>query len=333
MNPFCSDKILRHSGAIADYLAGRAVAPILLELDMTNSCNHHCPRCTGGAGEQATLSRYEASNFLSQAHDYGVKAITFTGGGEPLLNPATVDIVEYAHQLGLEVGFITNGSQLDEAAARRLLVCCMWLRVSVDAASPATFLLTHGLGEPEFRRVLGNIATAVKVKRNIEADCTLGVGYLTDARTRDEMSEAAVLFRSIGIDYLQFRPFHADNAVTEMNLQTVKAQETSDFRILWSADKYSPAIERTYGYCHAAHFIGVVQADGNMPICCHYRGRPGWYIGNLKESSLRAIWEGERKASALKRLRTSCCLPHCRADGHNRRLQALVEEEPHGCFL
>jgi hypothetical protein len=66
-------------------MRGDAVTPISMEIDLTNVCNYRCPNCVW---EQV----------LSQVHQCagaGVKAVIFSGGGEPLAHPAALDCIDY----------------------------------------------------------------------------------------------------------------------------------------------------------------------------------------------------------------------------------------------
>jgi MoaA/NifB/PqqE/SkfB family radical SAM enzyme len=334
MNPFCDDKILTHPEAIARYATAGVTPPILVELDMTNACSHLCPQCVGGRNENYdALTIVEAVDYLRQMAAYGVKAVTFTGGGEPLMSRATLDAVDCAADLGLDVGLITNGSLLIEEASHRLLARCTWIRVSLDADCPATFLQTHGLGETDYRQVVENIRGAAKMKREMGASCTLGVGYLTGPQTWSGMSSVARQFRDSGVDYLQFRPFHGGPNPNAAELEEFSQYETETYRILFARAKYETHGPRTYTYCHAANFIGVIQADGNMPLCCHLRGYPTLYIGSLKERSFKAIWEGQQKAAVLDAIDVQKCLPSCRCDTHNRILSQVLTSPAHQNFL
>src|SRR3990167_2825275 len=114
---FSSDKILKHLDKIHDWLSGKNPSPITVELDMTNICNHRCPECVSSYFQnidKSFLSQSIVLRIIKELSDAGVRGLIFTGGGEPLCNPQTVNAVKYAHKQGLDIGFITNGSLLNE---------------------------------------------------------------------------------------------------------------------------------------------------------------------------------------------------------------------------
>ena len=51
----------------------------------------------------------------------GTKQVSLAGRGEPLLNPAFVEMVAFAKEAGLEVSITSNGSRLTESRARSLV--------------------------------------------------------------------------------------------------------------------------------------------------------------------------------------------------------------------
>jgi radical SAM protein with 4Fe4S-binding SPASM domain len=74
-----------------------------------------------------------------QCGSYGAW-IRISGGGEPMLHPQAVELMEYAKQKGAKVGLITNGSRFTDEECRRLLAAGVdMIEFSVDAADPETY--------------------------------------------------------------------------------------------------------------------------------------------------------------------------------------------------
>ena len=100
---FSSDKILSHIDRINEWLQIGLSRPITYELDMTNVCNNNCPFCFGYHKRKENLhsmSVEKALDIIDQIKEFGGKAVTFTGGGEPLCNPDTIKVIEYAYNRG-----------------------------------------------------------------------------------------------------------------------------------------------------------------------------------------------------------------------------------------
>jgi MoaA/NifB/PqqE/SkfB family radical SAM enzyme len=308
-----------------------------MELDMTNACGHRCPGCFGFHPERdrAAMSIAEAESVIRQARDLGVRGLTFTGGGEPLMNPATLDAVRYAAESGLDVGFITNGQRLDAGAADVLLESCVWIRVSLDAASPEVFRRTHGMGSAEFERALENTRALARRKRETGSRTTVGIGLLTSPETKQDIRAFAALGRELGVDYAQYRPLlrrhggdevdYSDPGILEEMLRAARDFSTREYKVVCSEHKYrriaQGRVGRRYRKCYGQHFAAVVAADRSLYVCCHMRGVGKYRLGDLSERSMAEIWSDARRPVDLKD-----CPPLCRCDSFNEILWSLKHE-------
>jgi radical SAM protein with 4Fe4S-binding SPASM domain len=104
--------------------------PRRLEIELTPACDHRCVHCynvwNARPGDpqhglaprvQGDLARARA--LIDGASAQGVEHISLTGG-EPLLHPHALEIIEHACASVASVGLITNGSHVSEAVAQRL---------------------------------------------------------------------------------------------------------------------------------------------------------------------------------------------------------------------
>lgn len=110
-------KLFHHQEAMQALRDGRG-RPISAWCAPTDVCNHRCAFCSVGERVGDVLRFSQIKNFIDQLVPRGLKSITFSGGGNPLIyrckeSGATIeDVIEYAHDQGLEVAMITNGMPL-----------------------------------------------------------------------------------------------------------------------------------------------------------------------------------------------------------------------------
>ena len=343
---FSSNKILKHLDRIDDWLKGKNPSPITVELDMTNSCNHKCPKCVSyNLSDNNFISHSFAVNIIKQLARNKIKGLIFTGGGEPLCNSYTLEMVKLAKRKGLDVGFITNGSLLNQYSAKVILENCVWIRVSLDAASPKIFKLMHGRNEEEYQKILRNIELLVETKTNLKSNCTIGVGFLTCSKSEVDMVKSAILCKKLGIDYLQFRPLQNHNEIIlkyhnkNINKKISICLKYSDnnFKVLYSRHKYEminyPDFGRCYGKCYGQQFAAVISATGKMYICCHTRGYKKYCIGDLKKESFKEIWNSKRRQEIIKNIDFKDCTPLCRDNTFNQILWNIKQPIEHINFL
>ncbi|OGW47896.1 MAG: radical SAM protein [Nitrospirae bacterium RBG_13_41_22] len=120
--------------------------PMMCVLSFTYICNSQCPNCP--YTNSNIRSDYKDRPFMNedtfkiisdQCGEYGA-FIRISGGGEPMLHPKAVELMEYAKRVGAKVGLITNGSRFTEESSIRLLeVQVDMIEFSVDAADPETY--------------------------------------------------------------------------------------------------------------------------------------------------------------------------------------------------
>lgn len=345
---FSADKILKHLDRVNEWLAGGNPLPITVELDMTNLCNHKCPECVSNYfqnADRSSLSKELSFRIIKELSEAKIRGLIFTGGGEPLCNVNTIDVVRLSKELGLDIGFITNGSLLNSENAETLLECCTWIRISLDASDEGMFQKTHGMNGNEHKRVVENIRLLSDIKEMIGSSCTVGIGYLTCDETIGGMVEAAKMGNDLGVDYLQFRPMQIhrggnfDYHWTDVSgkIKGCLKYSYDGYKVLFSRHKYNMMKDskygRNYGRCYGHQFATVISASGKMYICCHLRGYDKYCIGDLNKNSFQEIWNSERREEVAINIDFKDCIPLCRDNTFNQILWNIKRPRDHVNFL
>lgn len=349
-NQFASSKILKHIDRIVEWQKKGISKPITYELDMTNVCNSKCHFCFGFFDQkkyQVSITFQEAKNILNQIKKFGGRAVTFTGGGDPLCNKDTIKAVMYAKKIGLDVGFITNGILLNKDNIREIVSNCMWIRISIDAATKETYKKTHCLNHNIFELVVSNIKLLSKEKKNQKSNITIGVGFLTYDRTIHEIVDFAKFSSTLGVDYAQYRPLlkkftekefnKKDQDIIIKNIEKATKYSNKNFAVINSIHKYkmiaSKIYNRQYNVCYGHNFATVIAADKKMYLCCHMRGLKKYCIGDLKKNTLEEIWSSKQREKVYKNIDFKDCPLLCRCDSFNTILFNMKKTITHENFL
>ena len=192
-------------------------SPISINLDLTSACNFSCPFCVDSklinAGKTLTLE--EVKKTIHTLHSHGLLSVILIGGGEPTLHKDFGEIVRYIKSKRLQIGIVTNGSQLErvEAVVGELKEKD-WIRISIDAAGEGVFQALH---LPRTQVTLGRILG--KAKRMKKKNPVVSLGYsfvivwegveINGKRLRanlDEMTRSVELAREFSFDYVSFKP-------------------------------------------------------------------------------------------------------------------------------
>ena len=90
--------------------------------NMTRACNLACVHCYASAGcapDPDELSTKEAMAFIDDIAAFGAPTLLFSGG-EPLVRPDLFELGAYAKSRGLRTVISTNGTLINEAAAKKI---------------------------------------------------------------------------------------------------------------------------------------------------------------------------------------------------------------------
>jgi len=268
--------------------------PVNVEIAPTHRCNANCPWCfyapragkkrqTGDDLSWATLRRC-----LDDLALLGVRAVTWTGGGEPSVYPDLDRAIEHAARHGLQQGLFTNGYRLVDHCQR-----LAWVRISI------TDRLTV---PPTTGQYAGNTHTGVVVNVTPE-----NIG---------ELQPLAIEAREAGAHYFQVRPALADHWSTQPDIPYptwLLEQATHDFEIVLTAYKWKDC-QKPHGYplCHGHRLVPFIWADGSVATCGYHFGNAGFTFGTLRESTFAEIWDGAKRRRMLDRgIRVIDTCQHC----------------------
>ncbi|HEX8949594.1 MAG TPA: radical SAM protein [Dissulfurispiraceae bacterium] len=148
--------------------------PMMCVISFVYICNAQCPSCpytnSGIRNEYRDRPIMNEDTFrliADQCGEYGAW-VRISGGGEPMLHPKAVELIEYAKKAGAKVGLITNGSRFTGESSRRLLEAQVdMIEFSVDAADPITYAgVRKGL---DWDTLLKNVKRMVELRNTLKS--------------------------------------------------------------------------------------------------------------------------------------------------------------------
>ncbi len=185
-----------------------------LRLSITDRCNFRCVYCMDPdvefLGRDELLQPDELERVASVCVSLGVEKIRITGG-EPLVHPRLVEIIERLSGLGArDLALTTNGSLLDRA---RLLAMreagLQRLTVSLDSLRPDRFAaITRAKTGPE--RVIEGVREAIRAGfAPVKVNAVVVRGF-----NEDEVASLAGLARELGVEmrFIEFMPLDSARA-------------------------------------------------------------------------------------------------------------------------
>lgn len=354
-------KLFNNLDRVLRWVATGQAFPILVNMTLTNQCNHRCPLCTSREYlDDRTMSATDAKRVISELAELGAKAIGFGGGGDPTCHPNLAEIICYSAERGLEVSLTTNGQLLNSDIIEASIRHCTWIRVSLDADSPATYKKTHGMDANAYARVIENIAALVAEKRRTGSKVTLGNTYLVGPHTLSGAFQATAKVRELGMDYMRLRPFFEwDQNVAEpgssepdsfgrirpsraysakqafqdeMIIELARCESLTNDSFLASYPKdraLAPGEHptRLHKLCYIHHFQIVISADLNVYPCCMLEDNSKYSMGSLRNQSVSDLWYSDGRQQAYGRIDFSDCPNPCMLEKHNELLWTIKHNE------
>ncbi len=331
-------KILNYYPKIIDFVLKKPLIPITLEIQLTERCNHHCPNCQS----LLTLSRIDVNkkanfgesldiNILNSIWKHPPDGIVLSGNtGEPLLHPQILQIIQIIEEKRIPTVLITNGEALNPTISAKLLKICRGIRISLDAFDSATYSKIHGVHTESWATTIQNIRELINIRKcmNISSyDCSIGIGYLTQDSSSKELKLAIENAIELNLDYIQFRPFHNNYSNITNVIEKLRDYETEKFKIYCSYQKYSNMenYKKDYSQCHGAWFYTVLDARGDIYLCCHNIGNPAAKFCSLKEMTWSDFLSSKERRSIIENFDISKCVQLCRLDTHNSLLQEILD--------
>lgn len=345
---YSTNKLLKHLDRLELWRQGKPTFPIMLDFDLTNTCNNMCPYCIGAKNvDNTTVDTGVAKNVIQQLSEAGLKAIIFAGGGDPTCHKDLEEIIKFTKQNGIEVAINTNGYELSGGVIDAISRYCTWTRVSLDADSPEMYKKTHGMSQEAFYQVLNNVSKLVKTRNKLESNTTIGTCFLIGPQTVKGIYNAAKMVKDLGTDNIRFRPFANWNkrkdftkeVVETMHEQLKKAGELSDskFLVSYPKDRCETIIEgRTAEYkdCLVPNFITCITPDLKLYSCCRFKNREEHCIGDLHEKSFKEIWLSPERIKIHQRINIQKNCPNpCMYEKYNGLLHEINEKISHSNFL
>lgn len=130
------DKLLQHADRLNEIQNYHVIRPITIQLAPTEFCDSDCPFCSvqnRPAKEKVPFDVIKKG--LTDFRALGAKSLELTGGGNPLMyrdGSRTINhVIECAHELGYEIGVITNTEKIRRHINPDLAPLIKWIRVSL----------------------------------------------------------------------------------------------------------------------------------------------------------------------------------------------------------
>lgn len=350
---YSSLKFLRFTDTLKAIEEGRVAAPTHIRIKPTNRCNHKCWYCAyrtddlklgEDMDEGDTIPEAKMMEIVEDIVAMGVKAVTFSGGGEPLLYKPLPEVIDRLAAGGVRVATLTNGANLKGRMAEALARHATWVRISVDAWDDQSYTTSRGAKSGEFTKLLDNIRAFVATGTK----CVLGVSFIIGKDNHQRIAEVARLFRDAGANHVKMSAAVVANDVQANNLyhrelmpevtrqiNLAKDLETDGFKVLNHYHETEERFEKGYATCPFLQFLTVIGADQMVYTCQDKAYTQDGILGSIKDRRFKDFWFSEENRQKLFSFNPSVsCRHHCVTHTKNLAINEYLSLNPdHGLFV
>jgi MoaA/NifB/PqqE/SkfB family radical SAM enzyme len=244
-----------------------------IRVETTTKCNYNCIICPRDRflrkKETMTLEKFRMlfDKIISETPQYDT--VTFSGFGEPLLDPTLNEKIRYVKQKNFNVLILSNGSLLTVHRFKELeSLGVNSIRISLYGMSPSSYSLVHGLSDTtKFEKIMHAITQIAKIKKTTRIILT----YNVIDGVNSEDTEKWIEYWEDRVDLIEVWKPH--NWVDGRNCRVVQEEKLNSCGRPWTTPLQ-------------------VQVDGTVNMCCFdYNGK--LLLGDLNTQSLHKIFSSK----------------------------------------
>lgn len=321
--------------------------PVHIRIKPTNVCNHSCWYCAYRAkglqlGKDMVamdfIPRNKMFEIIEDIADMGVKAVTFSGGGEPLCYPYIAQALKELIKYKVKFASLTNGALLTGEIAELFAFHGTWIRISMNGWNNESYVKFRKVKDGEFSKIIRNI----KLFKRLNGQCLLSINFVLDKNNYSHFAEFAKHMKDTGIDSIKISPCVISNTLQENDnyYETFfkRAQESIEevcrdlsdekFKIYNAYFKQQASFNKDYTWCPYLQILPVIAADLNVYSCQDkaYNLDCG-LIGSIKGVRFKDFWFKD-KNKFFQINPSQVCRHHCVSNEKNKFIHEYLNIDP-----
>ncbi len=295
---------------LLDRLFRKKVKARFLYLEVTHRCNLRCISCYTGAGHEKSdsLTLEQRKSVVRQAKAMGVRTVSLSGSGEPLLYPDLFELIDYIRSLDMAVVVFTNGTLLDAHTAEFLLRRQVVTYVKLFSLDPvvvdrmigrpnayawADYTYRHE-GEAKTVKIPSGIKHLLEAWQESGRPPLVKFEALISRLNSASLPQVARFCKELGIGFYLETPVYTGRALEHYDELTLDCEGYQDLYDSLVAIQGSQLLEEARAGACPVEKNPVVWTSGEIGFCSC---RPA-KVGNVRYASLRRLY---RRAKRLKR--------------------------------
>jgi radical SAM protein with 4Fe4S-binding SPASM domain len=272
-----------------------------MEMEFNKSCNFRCLYCYAGDNtvHRNEMSKHEFLDLINQARELGARKIIVLGG-EPMLYPPIVEMIQYIRGLGMDVELFTNGTNMTREMARTMydLGVRVVLKMNTFEEKIQDMLSGRKGAHVQIHEAFNNL----KLAGYPSADRFMGISTVICQQNIDELPKMWEWLRDQGIAPY-FEMITPQGGAKEHNMLEVDSRQIEElFHRISRIDRkkyghtWDPKPPLVGGECLRHQFSCAVNSEGIVQPCVGVTIP----IGNVRKQRLKDILQESEVVQDLK---------------------------------
>lgn len=274
-------------------------------IEICRDCNLRCKHCyEGDVVEEKSYMPYESvKKIIRGLSELSVFSVVITGG-EPLLHPDIINIIEELNKNKIRAIVFTNGQLITEELLKKIQSANVLLRFSLDGSEATVHDKIRGKGT--YDNIINNVQLCNKFNIDIGFSCSVNNDNFDDyfkyielaeslGASEIEASEVLMLGNAINNTFLELN----EDKLEQLRVNSmIAAAKSKAYRK--GMGMYNRETESEY-CCSAGTSNLFIDVAGNVYPCNLFSGYKEYVAGNAITDELLDIW---RYSPVFKQLRT-----------------------------
>lgn len=276
--------------------------PISISFEPTTSCNLRCPECPSGLRAFTRPTGMLQDHFFRDTIDQlsaDLLYLVFYFQGEPYLNPAFLDMVQYAASKRIYTATSTNAHYLTDKLAKKTVESGLdRLIISIDGTTQDVYQQYRVGGKLE--KVLDGARNIVKWKKELKSRTPfVFFQFLVVKPNEHQLEDIKKLAAEIGVDDVRFKTAQVYDYQNDPNGLIPTITRFSRYR-KGSNGETQPKNDLK-NHCWRLWHATVITWDGLVVPCCFDKDAQHT-LGNLKGKPFREVWHNKEYVQFRKTL-------------------------------
>ena len=310
-------KLLQNEDVLLSIKKKGVIPPTHIQFYPTNKCNLKCSFCSCAEDDRfSEMNLGAAKKAIDICSSLGTKAVTISGGGEPLMHPNINELIAYFLFKGIKVGFVSNGLLFKNINVD-LFKYVTWCRIS-----NADFRTFSSKYKQDLLRVINKcpqvdwaFSHVVSKDPNIEEICEI----LDFANENN--------FTHVRLVADLFEPHNVDLGFVK---DEIKKYNVDDSLAIYQGRQHP----EKGSDCYICYLKPVIGADMNVYSCCgaQYSSKdPAKSLAS--DFKLGSVFELDKIISESKTPLDGSICHRCYYGSYNRILKSMVSDFCHEEFV